>query len=239
MGNIQVFSNPEFGKVRTLIINDEPWFVGKDVAEILGYTQPSVAISKKVDDDDKGISKMETPGGEQNTTIINESGLYSLIISSKLPSAKKFKHWVTSEVLPSIRKTGSYTVKPMTNDKELDIRLKEANSRQAELYLRIADNVQVSEYKQILNSLAVEAMSGKKYLPLPEVNKKTYSATDIGKLLGVSSNKIGRLSQRLGMKIPEYGKFFYDKAKGCNKQVETFRYYENAINVFRKALEME
>ena len=110
MNDMNIFENPEFGKVRTIVINDEPWFVGRDVAEILGYTQPSVAISKKVDMDDKGISRMETPGGEQYTTIINESGLYSLILSSKLPTAKKFKHWVTSEVLPSIRKTGSYSL---------------------------------------------------------------------------------------------------------------------------------
>ena len=116
--NIQIFENPEFGKVRTIVIDTEPWFVGKDVAEILGYSQPSVAISKKVDDDDKGISKMETPGGEQNTTIVNESGLYSLILSSKLPTAKKFKHWVTSEVLPSIRKTGSYNLPDFTNPAE-------------------------------------------------------------------------------------------------------------------------
>lgn len=118
MSNIKIFENPEFGKVRTIVIDDEPWFVGKDVAEILGYSQPSVAISKKVDDDDKGISKMETPGGEQNTIIVNESGLYSLILSSRLPTAKKFKHWVTSEVLPSIRKTGSYNLPDFNNPAE-------------------------------------------------------------------------------------------------------------------------
>lgn len=110
--NIQIFENKEFGKVRTVIIKGEPWFVGKDVAEILGYSQPSVAIFKKVEVEDKGISKMETPGGEQNIVIINESGLYSLILSSKLPTAKKFKRWVTSEVLPAIRKTGNYSIIP-------------------------------------------------------------------------------------------------------------------------------
>lgn len=118
MSNIKIFENPEFGKVRTIVIDDEPWFVGKDVAEILGYSQPSVAISKKVDDDDKGISKMKTTGGEQNTIIVNESGLYSFILSSRLPTAKKFKHWVTSEVLPSIRKTGSYNLPDFNNPAE-------------------------------------------------------------------------------------------------------------------------
>ena len=105
---LKIFENAEFGQVRTVIINNEPWFVGKDVAEILGYSEPRSAVSKKVDEEDRGVAKMETPSGIQEMTIINESGLYSLILSSKLPNAKKFKHWVTSEVLPSIRKTGSY-----------------------------------------------------------------------------------------------------------------------------------
>lgn len=112
---IQVFSNDEFGKVRTLMVNNEPWFVGKDVAEILGYKEASKAVRQHVDEDDKGGSILDTPGGKQNITIINESGLYSLILSSKLPTAKKFKRWVTSEVLPSIRKTGEYTLPDFMN----------------------------------------------------------------------------------------------------------------------------
>lgn len=94
--------------VRTLLRDNEPYFVGKDVAEILGYRNPRDALSKHVDSDDKGVAKCDTLGGTQQTTIINESGLYSLILSSKLPDAKKFKHWVTSEVLPTIRKHGAY-----------------------------------------------------------------------------------------------------------------------------------
>ena len=94
--------------VRTLLRDNEPYFVGKDVAEILGYRNPRDALSKHVDSDDKGVAKCDTLGGTQQTTIINESGLYSLILSSKLPKAKEFKHWVTSEVLPTIRKHGAY-----------------------------------------------------------------------------------------------------------------------------------
>ncbi|ARE87086.1 BRO-N domain-containing protein [Clostridium formicaceticum] len=108
MKGLKIFNSQEFGQVRTLIIQNEPWFVGKDVAEALGYAEPRSVISKKVDEEDKGVARMETPSGMQEMTIINESGLYSLILSSKLESAKKFKRWVTSEVLPSIRKTGSY-----------------------------------------------------------------------------------------------------------------------------------
>lgn len=115
MNELQIFQNKEFGEVRSLVINNEPWFVGKDVAEALGYGEGKSlnnAVAKHVDDEDKGVTEMMTPGGKQNVTIINESGLYSLILSSKLPNAKKFKRWVTSEVLPTLRKTGSYAKAP-------------------------------------------------------------------------------------------------------------------------------
>ena len=108
MNKIEIFKNPEFGEVRTLTIDNEPWFVGKDVAEALGYAEPRSAVSKKVDDTDRGVAEMETPSGKQNMTIINESGLYALIFGSKLDNAQRFKRWVTSEVLPTIRKTGGY-----------------------------------------------------------------------------------------------------------------------------------
>lgn len=108
MNEIKVFTNDEFGSVRSTMINGEPYFAGKDVAGILGYNNPRDAVSKHVDAEDKGVAKCDTPGGKQDVTFINESGLYSLILSSKLPSAKKFKRWVTSEVLPSIRKDGGY-----------------------------------------------------------------------------------------------------------------------------------
>ena len=100
--------NFEDHEVRTVEIDGEPWFVGKDVAAVLGYSNPRDAINKRVDDEDKGVAKCDTLGGVQDLTIINESGLYSLVLSSKLPNAKKFKRWVTNEVLPSIRKHGAY-----------------------------------------------------------------------------------------------------------------------------------
>lgn len=108
---ITIFNNEEFGNVRTLTINGEPWFVGKDIAECLGYSRSTKAVSDHVDEEDiDGIPIQDSIGRMQNTPIINESGVYSLILSSKLESAKKFKKWVTSEVLPSLRKTGTYTV---------------------------------------------------------------------------------------------------------------------------------
>lgn len=108
MNELKVFNNPEFGTIRTIEQNGEPWFVGKDVAEVLGYSDTAQAIRKHVEEEDKGVVEMTTPGGKQPLTVINESGLYSLVLSSKLPKAKKFKRWVTSEVLPAIRKHGGY-----------------------------------------------------------------------------------------------------------------------------------
>lgn len=108
MSNLQIFKNEELGEVRVVTIEDEPWFVGKDVAEVLGYSNPRKAIGDHVDDEDKGVTKCDTLGGSQELTVINESGLYSLVLSSKLPTAKTFKRWITGEVLPSIRKHGAY-----------------------------------------------------------------------------------------------------------------------------------
>ena len=102
----QIFHNDQFGEIRTLSIGNTPWWVGKDVAAALGYTNPQKALRDHVDDEDKGVNETFTPGGKQELTIINESGLYSLILSSKLPTAKAFKRWVTSEVLPAIRQYG-------------------------------------------------------------------------------------------------------------------------------------
>mgnify|MGYP003313648439 CR=1 FL=1 len=110
MNDIQIFSNEEFGSVRTVQINNEPWFVAKDITDRLGFLNGRDAVSRHVDDDDKDVVKTDTLGGSQQMTVINESGLYSLILRSQLESAKRFKHWVTSEVLPQIRKTGGYSL---------------------------------------------------------------------------------------------------------------------------------
>ena len=108
MNEITLFQSAEFGQIRTTEINGTPYFVGKDVAEALGYSNVRDAIAKHVDDEDKGVAKCDTLGGKQNLTVINESGVYALVFGSKLPNAKKFKHWVTSEILPTIRKHGAY-----------------------------------------------------------------------------------------------------------------------------------
>ena len=127
MNEMQKFTNEKFGEIRMVIIDNEPWFVANDVARSLGYVNPRDALLKHVDGEDKGVAKCDTLGGEQEMTIINESGLYSLILSSKLESAKEFKRWVTNEVLPSIRKHGAYmtpaTVEAVLSDPDTMIRL--------------------------------------------------------------------------------------------------------------------
>lgn len=121
--------NFENNQVRTLLINDEPWFVGKDVAQILGYSNPRDALSKHVENEDKdSVAIRDSIGRMQKTPIINESGVYALIFGSKLPDAKKFKHWVTSEVLPKLRKTGSYSAKEMSSEELMAKALIEAKS---------------------------------------------------------------------------------------------------------------
>lgn len=118
MYELEIFKNEEFGEIRMIMINNEPWFVGKDIAEVLGYVKERNAIAAHVEAEDKKVAPIQgVLGGKQAMTIINESGLYSLILSSKLPNAKKFKHWVTSEVLPTIRKHGAY----MTDEKAFDV----------------------------------------------------------------------------------------------------------------------
>lgn len=114
MNELQLFNNSEFGSVRAIQQDGEPWFVGKDVATALGYAKPENALAAHVEQEDKGVTILVTPGGKQQVIIINESGLYSLILSSKLPSARKFKRWITAEVIPTIRKTGGYTLVPKT-----------------------------------------------------------------------------------------------------------------------------
>ncbi|HBF4771907.1 prophage antirepressor [Clostridioides difficile] len=242
--NLQVFKNSDFGEIRVIELNGEPWFVGKDVAETLGYKDTSDALKRHVDDEDKGVGEIPTPGGNQNMKIINESGLYSLILSSKLSTAKKFKHWVTRDVLPSIRKTGTYSSKKSEcskDDSEIkymnaQARLKNARVKEAKIYLELADKVDIKEYKQIMYSKTTELLSGETLIPLPKIERKTYSATDIGKMLGISANKVGGLANAYNLKTDEYGIKVWDKAKYSDKQVPNFRYYENVIPVLEKAL---
>lgn len=162
MNKIQIFNNDEFGNIRTVNIDGEPWFVGKDVANALGYTNPQKAVRDHISVEDRGVNEMDTPSGKQNLTIINESGLYALIFGSKLESAQRFKHWVTSDVLPAIRKTGGYQTVPQGKELlalavlEAQKTIEEQNHKIKEMQPKaiFADAVSASETSILVGDLA-------------------------------------------------------------------------------------
>ena len=181
MNQLEIFKNREFGEIRTVTIDGEPWFIGKDVAEALGYGKGKSlnnAVASLVDEVDKGVTEMMTPGGKQNLIIINESGLYSLILSSKLPNAKKFKHWVTSEVLPQIRRTGSYQ-KRLTPEEMMRIQLGMVDDHENRIEhlenTMTIDYGQQQELKKAVNKRVIEILGGKKAPAYKELSKKVFA----------------------------------------------------------------
>lgn len=195
MNELQVFNNAEFGSVRTTVIDGKPFFVGKDVAEILGYSNPRKALADHVDAEDKtdGVTMRDSIGREQNPILINESGLYSLILRSQLPKAKQFKRWVTSEVLPAIRRHGMYAIDEMLENPDLAIaaltQLKEERTRRKELELTTAiQNQQIAELKQKAS-----------YYDLILQNRNTVPVTQIAKDYGMSGRRFNELLHDLGI----------------------------------------
>lgn len=220
MNDIQIFKNEEFGEVRTLVVNNEPWLVGNDVAKALGYGEGKSlpnAINNHVDKDDKGVTKMMTPGGNQQVTIINESGFYSLVLSSKLPTAKKFKRWVTSEVLPSIRKHGAYMTEQTLNKAlmspdfliSLATQLKAEQEKLADAKNKIAR--QHDRIGTLEGHLRYNIEEVKKLTPDAEYTRKTLSSTTswntniIAKELGLSAVTLNKRLQGLGIQYKEHG----------------------------------
>ena len=210
----KIFSNNEFGEVRVLEINNEPWFVGKDVATILGYAKPTDAVRKRVDEEDRGISKMETPSGTQEMTIINESGLYSLILSSKLPSAKKFKRWVTSEVLPQIRRTGGY-IPISQEDDEKTIMAKALMISQRTIEEK--DALLAQKEKQV-QYLSYEVESKDRYLNQIAQSKNTILVRELAKVISKENFIIGE--RRLWDKLRAWGLILKGKTEPSQRAVE-------------------
>lgn len=236
---VTVFNNEQFGQVRTIDEKGKIYFCGKDVATALGYGKPNNAINSHCRIEGTLKRGTLTNGGNQTLVFIDEGNLYRLITHSKLPEAEKFESWVFDEVLPSIRKTGKYEMKPSDDLKAKRVETAQANAnvRKASLLLKIADSTK-TQYKEVLQAHVTKLLTGEFLLPLPEVNELTYSAGEIAERLGTTACKIGHLANTHGMKTEYYGKWFYDKAPHSNKQVETFRYYEKAVEVFRKLLEV-
>ncbi len=234
MSELQVFSNPEFGAVRSMMIEDAPWFVGRDVAGALGYADPAKAIRVHVDSEDKGVDKTSTPGGTQNATIINESGLYSLILSSKLPSAKRFKRWVTSEVLPALRRTGRYEA-PGSGEEATPAEGLPGRTTTRDDYLRAASIVATCRNERLPYVLSYLKQAGIDATGMVEAaaeatpisarpteqerldvirllvaaHNEGYGDTLLAKMLGASKNDVRRW--RVGMVTPRAGRIAYFK----------------------------
>lgn len=180
MKELMIFENAEFGQIRTVTINNEPWFVGKDVTDILGYTNSSKALADHVDEEDKLNNESLSSLGQRGGWLINESGLYSLILLSKMPNAKKFKHWVTSEVLPSLRKTGSYEMKNYSPEMKAilmhDEKIVKIDGRVTDLENNmVIDYGQQQTLKNEVNKVVVKALGGKESNAYKEVSKKVFS----------------------------------------------------------------
>lgn len=184
MTDLQIFNSPEFGAIRTIEKDGEPWFVGKDVAAALGYERPTKAILDHVDDEDKDeVPIQDSIGRSQNTPIINESGLYSLVLSSKLPTAKKFKRWITSEVIPSIRKHGAY----MTPDKLEEVLLK------PDTLIQLAQNLKAEQEKRRALEAKVETDEPKVlFADSVEAAKTSILIGELAKLLKQNGINIGQ-----------------------------------------------
>ena len=215
MNDIKIFENPQFGEIRTMTQDGEPWFVGKDVAELLGYVKPQNAIAAHVDDEDKTLAPIQggCSTGTQNTIIINESGLYSLILSSKLPTAREFKRWVTSEVIPSIRKTGGY----ITGQDELS---------DADLMAKalLVAQRQIEQREERINALET---ANKKLLPDAEYGRSLQSkhgitTTSIAKELGMSAVTLNKRLHELGVQYRQSGQWYLYR-KYQNKGLTTTR----------------
>lgn len=212
MNELKIFNSPEFGQVRTITLDGEPWFVGKDVAVALGYANTRKALNDHVDDEDKGVTKCDTLGGAQEMTIINESGLYSLILSSKLPTAKQFKHWVTADILPTLRKTGKYELPKVTPNPHYRTRMiKTAVKDAADTAAMIADTFGV---KKPMAMTAAMQMVGKAYgvdmTPLKqfipsESNLSTLTPTMIARELGILNSKGNPSPQRVNAMLKDKG----------------------------------
>lgn len=220
MENVEIFKNPEFGEVRTLMVNNEPWFVGKDVAEALGYKDTVNALKSHVDEEDKAGWQITTQFGNKEAVIINESGLYSLVLSSKLPTAKQFKRWVTHEVIPSIRKHGMYATDGLlakaTQDPDFLIGL--LNNMKDERKKRLEAESKLNEaHPKIVFADAVS------------VSKNAILIFDLAKILKQNGVEIG--GRRLFDKLREEG--FLIKS-GSSKNMPTQRAMDMGLFVIKE-----
>lgn len=216
MNEIKIFNNPLFGEVRVFIVNNEPWFVGKDVALLLGYAKPENALSTHVDDEDKTITLIQGTGSnyKSNTTIINESGMYSLVFGSRLKTAKEFKHWVTSDVLPSIRKTGGYIATTQEDTPEL-IMARALQVAQATINKHQQMLEQANERIALQDTQLKQQAPKVKYVDDVLQSVNTYTSTQMSKELGLrEAEQLHKILKEKGVMFKQSGQWMLT-AKYC------------------------
>ena len=224
MNQLQVFTSEECGEIRVLKRNNEAWFVAADVCRILEIGNTSQAMSRL--DDDEKTTLISNEGRQMN--IISESGLYSLVLSSRKKEAKVFKRWVTHDVLPSIRKTGGYnaSVSDEYKQKRLEVMMMNAKARlMKEQNRRIDLMIKNPDFNPSEYGVDVPVIS------------KVYTATQVGEMLGVSANKIGRIATANNIKTEEYGEWFKETINDGSKEVPTFRYNDKGVEKLRELLD--
>lgn len=224
MNELQVFENPHFGQVRTVTKDGEPWFVAADVCRAL---EVDPTATRRLDDDEKNTLRLtQGTSGNPNVTIVNEPGLYSLVLGSRKPEAKNFKRWITHEVIPSIRKTGSYSIQEPETPAQLRAKamMINAKTRLFNAAMKAVDRFQMSPVAlEALGIPMIEEFTGVKTGYRPRI-ETTYSATELGAEFGVSANKIGRIAKDNGLKTDQYGITVLDKSRSSDKLVPCFRY---------------
>lgn len=228
MNELKIFNNPDFGEIRIANIGNEPWFIGKDVAEALGYTNPRKALVDHVEDEDKVVTKCDTLGGIQHMTAINESGLYSLILGSKLESAKRFKHWVTGEVLPSIRQNGGYLAgQEELSEQELMAKALMVAQRTIERREQQIKNLEteIEGKTKVIEELTPKATYYDVILECPDL----LTTTEIARDYGMSAIAFNNLLHKLGIQFKQSKRWFlYTKYEGFGYAKSKTKQYERS-----------
>ena len=237
---MQVFSYKD-AEVRTLECDGEVWFVAKDVCDVLELSDVSMTVSR-LDEDEKLVQKLFVSGQNRDVMTISESGLYALVFRSNKPEAKAFSKWVRSEVLPQIRRTGSYNKKPRINSEELEISRRDLDIRGAQILQSLLDNNTfpcTPETRTVFSHEIFKLVTGHECLTmLPESTEKWYRAGEIGEILGISANKVGRIAKEYGIQ-PErgtsnkYGRWIFSKSRSSNHECSTCIYNTDALEWFK------